>query len=336
MPADLLLDVRDLKVSFRTERGLVRAVDGVSFSVGRREIVGLVGESGSGKTQTLLSLMRLIEDPNAIVEGKILFDGEDVLAIPRKELPRLRGNRIAMIFQDPMTSLTPVHTVGDQVAEQIRAHRGTSRRAALARAAELLETVGIANPTAVAKRYPHELSGGMRQRVVIAMALSCDPDLLLADEPTTALDVTVQAQILDLIARLRADFGSSVILVTHDLGVVAEVADRVFVMYAGRVVEEGGMEEVFRDPLHPYTWGLFDSIPPLEGERPARLRSIPGSPPSLLDLPPGCAFAPRCRHRFAACAERPVHRELGARRFACCLPPEERAARRARPIEGTP
>jgi peptide/nickel transport system ATP-binding protein len=334
MPAETpLLDVRNLSVSFRTERGVVRAVDDVSFSIGRREIVGLVGESGSGKSQTMLSLMRLIEDPRAIVEGSIRFDGVDVLALPRKELKSLRGDRIAMIFQDPMTSLTPVHTVGDQIAEQIRAHRPLNRRAVADRAVELLNTVGIADASLVAKRYPHELSGGMRQRVVIAMALSCDPDLLLADEPTTALDVTVQAQILDLISRLRSQFGSSVILVTHDLGVVAEVADRVFVMYAGRVVEEGAMAEVFRDPFHPYTWGLFDSIPPLEGARPRRLRSIPGSPPSLMALPPGCAFAPRCRFRFDACATRPPSRADGGRRHACHLPSERRGELRARPIE---
>ncbi|ABC22975.1 ABC transporter ATP-binding protein [Rhodospirillum rubrum] len=336
MPSDpsLLLDVRDLRVSFRSERGLVRAVDGVSFSVGRQEIVGLVGESGSGKTQTLLSLMGLIDDPNAIVEGEVRFLGEDLLRLPRKALQALRGGKIAMIFQDPMTSLTPVHRVGDQIVEQILAHKGGSRRAARDKALALLEAVRIANPTAVVARYPHELSGGMRQRVLIAMALSCDPALLLADEPTTALDVTVQAQILDLIGRLRGDFASSVILVTHDLGVVAEVADRVLVMYGGRVVEEGLMDEVFRDPLHPYTWGLFDSIPPLEGPRPRRLRSIPGNPPTLSSLPPGCAFGPRCRCRFDACSISPPVQRLGNRRFACYLSASQRATLRNAPNAG--
>ncbi|MGQ9367904.1 ABC transporter ATP-binding protein [Azospirillum sp. ST 5-10] len=319
MPSDAppLLEVRDLRVSFRTERGVVRAVDGVSFTVGQREILGLVGESGSGKTQTLLSVMGLIDDPNAAIEGSIRFQGQELVGLSRRALRAIRGRRIAMIFQDPMTSLTPVHTVGGQIVEQLRAHTDLSRAAARTRAVELLDAVGIRAAAAVAGRYPHELSGGMRQRVVIAMALSCHPALLIADEPTTALDVTVQAQILDLIGRLRDDFGSSVVLVTHDLGVVAEVADRVLVMYAGRIAEEGGKEAVFRRPLHPYTWGLFDSIPPLEGERPARLRSIPGAPPSLLALPRGCAFAPRCRHRFDACAERPPLAGAGGHRAAC-------------------
>jgi len=329
MPAEPLLAVTDLKVSFRTERGVVRAVDGVSLAVEAREIVGLVGESGSGKTQTLLAVMGLIDDPNAVVEGSIRFEGQELVGMKRRALDRIRGRRMAMIFQDPMTALTPVHTIGTQIAEQVRAHEKVSRAAARARAVDLLAAVGIPRPELAVARFPHELSGGMRQRAVIAMALSCNPALLIADEPTTALDVTVQAQILELMLKLREDFGSAVLIVTHDLGVVAEVADRVNVMYAGRIVEAGPKPAVFRNPQHPYAWGLFDSIPPIDGPRPARLAAIPGSPPSLASLPAGCAFRPRCGYGFAACGERPPLAGEPHHRAACWLPEAERPALRA-------
>ena len=318
-----LLVVEGLTVSFRSDAGLVRAVAGVSFVVEQREIVGVVGESGSGKSQTLLAIMGLIDSPNAVVSGSIRFMGQELVGLNRRALDAIRGRQIAMIFQDPMSALTPVHTIGNQISEQVRAHEKVSARAARARAVQLLDAVGIANPDRVVDGYPHQLSGGMRQRAVIAMALSCNPALLVADEPTTALDVTVQAQILELIGRLRDQFGSAVILVTHDLGVVAQVADRVLVMYGGRFVEEGRKSSVFRTPLHPYTWGLFGSIPPMDGERPVRLAAIPGAPPSLSNLPKGCAFGPRCAFRHDAClVQLPTMRGDGHR--AACVLPEAR------------
>jgi peptide/nickel transport system ATP-binding protein len=321
-----MLQVRGLKVSFRSEHGLVRAVDDVSFDVREREILGVVGESGSGKTISLLSVMGLINDPNAVIEGSIVYKGRELLGLPQRELRHVRGKEIAMIFQDPMTALTPVYTIGWQIAEQVLTHNAVSKRAARQRAVELLNAVGIPNPEVSVDRYPHQLSGGMRQRAVIAMALSCNPSLLIADEPTTALDVTVQAQILELIQKLRRDFGSAVVLITHDMGVVAEVADRVQVMYAGRIVERGAKRELFKSPRHPYTWGLLDSIPPLDGPRPHRLKSIAGMPPSLLALPKGCAFGPRCRYRFEKCGERPGLAGSGGHDSACFLSPEARAA----------
>ncbi|RWP68713.1 ABC transporter ATP-binding protein [Mesorhizobium sp.] len=318
-----LLAVEGLTVSFRSDAGLVRAVAGVSFVVEQREIVGVVGESGSGKSQTLLAIMGLIDSPNAVVSGSIRFMGQELVGLNRRALDAIRGRQIAMIFQDPMSALTPVHTIGNQIGEQVRAHEKVSARAARAKAVQLLDAVGIANPDRVVDGYPHQLSGGMRQRAVIAMALSCNPALLVADEPTTVLDVTVQAQILELIGRLRDQFGSAVILVTHDLGVVAQVADRVMVMYGGRFVEEGRKGSVFRTPLHPYTWGLFGSIPPMNGERPARLAAIPGTPPSLSNLPKGCAFGPRCAFRHDAClVQLPTMRGDGHR--AACVLPEAR------------
>ncbi|HEY2891735.1 MAG TPA: ABC transporter ATP-binding protein [Dongiaceae bacterium] len=326
---NILLEVKGLSVSFRTERGLVRAVDNVSFRVGEREILGVVGESGSGKTVSLMSVMGLINDPNAVIEGSIVYKGRQLAGLSNRALRSIRGREIAMIFQDPMTALTPVYTIGWQIREQLRAHNKMSRGAAHKRAIELLAAVGIPNPAVTIERYPHQLSGGMRQRAFIAMALSCNPSLLIADEPTTALDVTVQAQILELIQRLRREFGSSIILITHDMGVVAEVADRVMVMYAGRIVERGTTRQLFTEPWHPYTWGLHDSIPPLEGTRLRRLPSIPGSPPSLLGLPPGCAFAPRCRFRFAPCGQRPELEGVGGHEAACFIPLEERASLRA-------
>ena len=319
-----LLEVRDLSVSFRTERGLLAAVDRISFRVDAGEILGVVGESGSGKTVSLMSVMGLINDPNAVIGGSILYKGRELVGLSQRQLRSVRGKEIAMIFQDPMTALTPVYTIGWQIIEQLRAHNDLSRSAARKQAIELLAAVCIPNPSVTIDRYPHQLSGGMRQRGFIAMALSCNPSLLIADEPTTALDVTVQAQILELIKRLRRDFGSSIVLITHDMGVVAEVADRVMVMYAGRIVERGTTRDVFTSPWHPYSWGLHDSIPPMAGARPRRLPSIPGSPPSLLDLPSGCAFSPRCKHRFSRCAEKPALAGEGGHEAACFLSPEQR------------
>ncbi len=302
----MILQVRDLRVSFRTEQGLMRAIDGVSFDVKEGEILGVVGESGSGKTVTLLAVMGLITDPNAVIEGSIVYRGRELIGLAQKELRKLRGREIAMIFQDPMTALTPVYTIGWQIAEQILTHEKISKKQAWQRAIELLSEVNISRPEEAVHRFPHQLSGGMRQRAVIAMALSCNPSLLVADEPTTALDVTVQAQILDLIKKLQRSHGSSVVFITHDLGVMAELADRIMVMYAGRIVERSNKADIFRQPRHPYTRALLDSIPPLDGERPHRLRSISGSPPSLLNLPMGCSFGPRCPKRFDACNVKPA------------------------------
>jgi len=302
----MILQVRDLRVTFRTEQGLVKAIDGVSFDVQEGEVLGLVGESGSGKTVTVLAVMGLITDPNAIITGSIQYRGRELVGLPPREMRKLRGREIAMIFQDPMTALTPVYKIGWQISEQILAHQKVSRKAAWNKAIDLLAEVGIPKPEEAVHRYPHQLSGGMRQRAVIAMALTCNPALLVADEPTTALDVTVQAQILDLLRKLQATHGSAIVFITHDLGVMAELADRIMVMYAGRIVERSAKADIFADPRHPYTRALLDSIPPLEGARPHRLRSISGAPPSLLNLPQGCAFGPRCPHRFDACAARPA------------------------------
>jgi peptide/nickel transport system ATP-binding protein len=300
-----MLEVRDLRVSFRTEQGLMRAIEGVSFEVAEGEILGMVGESGSGKTVSLLAVMGLINDPNAVIEGSILFRGRELVGLPQNQMRHLRGREIAMIFQDPMTALTPVYTIGWQIAEQIRAHEKISATKARARAIDLLAEVNIPNPAEAVDRYPHQLSGGMRQRAVIAMALSCNPALLVADEPTTALDVTVQAQILDLVRKLQKNHKSAIVFITHDMGVIAEIADRVIVMYAGRIVERGSKRDLFLDPRHPYTQALLNSIPPLAGTRPKRLKSIPGSPPSLLNRPTGCAFGPRCPQRFEPCGRQP-------------------------------
>jgi oligopeptide/dipeptide ABC transporter ATP-binding protein len=302
-----LLEVSELKVSFETEDGTVRAVDGVSFSVGAGEVVAVVGESGSGKSVTSMTLMGLTRGPNARFEGTATFQGHDLIAASEAELQRIRGGDIAMVFQDPMSSLDPVYRVGAQIVEQIRAHDDEiSKAAALDRAVELMERVGVPHARARLRSYPHEFSGGMRQRVMIAMALSCSPKLLIADEPTTALDVTIQAQILEELRQLRAETGAGIILVTHDLGVVADIADRVVVMYAGRVVEQGTLDELFYDPQHPYTWGLLGSITRVDSDRSQRLPAIPGTPPSLLRPPQGCHFRPRCPHAFEKCKEIPA------------------------------
>jgi peptide/nickel transport system ATP-binding protein len=321
-----LLEVRDLKVSFRTEDGLVQAVGGVSLSLSQGETLGIVGESGSGKSVTMMSVMRLINDPNAHFEGEVLYKGHDLMTLNREQMREIRGTGIAMIFQDPMTSLNPVYRVGWQIAEQIRAHENVSKQAARARAIELLAAVGIPQAAERVDNYPHEFSGGMRQRVMIAMAVSCHPDILIADEPTTALDVTIQAQILSLLRKLKDEFGTAVVLITHDMGVVADMADRIAVMYAGRIVEQGSRREVFYDAQHPYTWGLLGSIARLDRPKPRRLATIPGQPPSLLRLPEGCAFGDRCAHRFELCDERPplLARVDGDHLDACHLEPKQK------------
>jgi oligopeptide/dipeptide ABC transporter ATP-binding protein len=289
-----LLAVDDLRVHLFTNRGVVRAVDGVGFTLSAGESLGIVGESGCGKTMTALSLMRLIPSPPArIVSGRIMFDGEDVVALDEPRLRALRGNAMAMIYQDPMTTLNPVFSVGEQIAEAVRLHRDASRAAARARAVEMLELVGIPDPGRCAQSYPHQLSGGMRQRAVIAMALACHPKLLIADEPTTALDVTIQAQILDLMRRLQQELGTAIILITHDLGVIADLVDTVVVMYAGKVVEGAPVKQLFAAPRHPYTQGLLRSVPSLE-TREHRMRTIEGTVPSAYAMPPGCRFHPRC------------------------------------------
>jgi oligopeptide/dipeptide ABC transporter ATP-binding protein len=301
-----LLEVKGLKTYFYTEDGVVRAVDGLNFEVYPGEVLGLVGESGCGKSVTSLSIMRLISKPGRIDEGEILLDGQDLLKLPEEEMIKVRGNRISMIFQQPQTALNPVFKVGDQLAEVLDVHQDLGKEAGWKRAVALLKMVGVPDPERRAEAYPHELSGGMAQRVMIAMALACIPELLIADEPTTALDVTIQAQILDLMRDLRREMGTSVILITHDLGVVAEMAERVAVMYAGEIVEQTDVYSLFDEPLHPYTQGLIGSIPVL-GEIKERLDVIPGSVPNLVNLPPGCRFAPRCQARFkyacAICAE---------------------------------
>jgi oligopeptide/dipeptide ABC transporter ATP-binding protein len=326
MTSEPLLDVRDLKVSFRTEDGLVKAVDGVSLTLYQGETLGIVGESGSGKSVTMMSVMRLINDPNARFEGEVLYKGHDLMTLNKDQMRQIRGTGISMIFQDPMTSLNPVYRVGWQIAEQIRAHDRVSKQAARARAAELLAAVGIPQAEDRVDSYPHEFSGGMRQRVMIAMAVSCNPDILIADEPTTALDVTIQAQILNLIRKLRTDFGTAVVLITHDMGVVADLADRIAVMYAGRIIEQGSRREVFYDAQHPYTWGLLGSIARLDRPKPRRLAAIPGQPPSLLRLSPGCSFGDRCVHRFDRCDEPPplLARVDGDHLDACHLEPKQK------------
>jgi len=305
MPSpDRLLDVVDLKTYFDTDEGTVKAVDGVSFHLDKGETLGVVGESGSGKSVTSLSVMRLIATPpGRIADGQMLFEGQDLVKKSEREMRRIRGNEISMIFQEPMTSLNPVYTVGDQIAEAIVLHQKKSYKAAMKQSADMLDLVGIPEPAKRVKNYPHQMSGGMRQRVMIAMALSCNPKLLIADEPTTALDVTIQAQILDLMRKLQAEIGMSILFITHDLGVIAEMADRVVVMYAGRAVEEADVVPIFKDPKMPYTLGLMNSIPRVDRAATIRqrLQAIPGNVPNPLYLPEGCAFHPRCRFMVDDC-----------------------------------
>ena len=319
--AEPLLSVRDLTVSFRTQRGLVRAVDSVSFEVAAGETLAIVGESGSGKSVTALSLLRLIPDPPGRIDrGEVHFGGRDLLKLDDAGIRSVRGDRIAMIFQEPMSSLNPALTVGLQVAEPIHLHRGTPWAAALEEARKLLEKASIPDAASRLGSYPHQYSGGMRQRVMIAMALACAPQLIIADEPTTALDVTVQAQILALLKRLTRETNSALILITHDLGVVARYADRVMVMYGGRIVETAPARELYAKPRHPYTRGLMLAVPRLDDETERRLVPIDGQPPDLADLPPGCAFAPRCQHAMEKCrVERPALEPATAQHFKACF-----------------
>ena len=315
--AEPLLDVNDLKVEFATEDGIVQAVSGISFELERGKVLGIVGESGSGKSVTAMTIMGLTRGVNARFDGEVLYKGADLLQIPDSGMQHYRGNEIGMIFQDPMTSLNPVYRIGAQIAEAIRAHEDIDKRGARARSVELLRQVGIPNPESRVDDYPHQFSGGMRQRAMIAMALSCNPSILIADEPTTALDVTIQAQIVDLIGRLKDDFNSAVIFITHDLGVIAEIADEIIVMYAGRVVEQGSKRDLFYDPQMPYTWGLLGSIPRLDRPRVERLHTIEGAPPSLINLPQGCKFRPRCPHAFFVTSLA----RLSSASFCHCSPP---------------
>jgi oligopeptide transport system ATP-binding protein len=315
-----MLEVNGLKTQFFTQDGVVKAVDGVSFYVNEGETLGIVGESGCGKSVSVLSVMRLIpQPPGKIVDGEVLFDGQDLVKLSDDDIRRVRGNKIAMIFQDPMTSLNPVLTIGRQIQEALELHMGMNKDESRKRAAELLEMVGIPEADTRLDDYPHQFSGGMRQRAMIAMSLACNPRLLIADEPTTALDVTIQAQIVELVKRLRDEIGMAVIWITHDLGVVAGLADRMMVMYAGHVVEEAPVKEVYADPRHPYTLGLLGSLPRLDELREDRLTSIEGLPPDLIALPPGCPFEPRCVYAIDKCREvRPQLEPVGPRhRIAC-------------------
>src|SRR5215208_2484630 len=333
-----LLSVRDLEVSFATDEGVVQAVDGVSFDIREGEILAVVGESGSGKSVTAMTLMGLTRSPNARFSGSATYKDDDLITANEERLQGVRGAEIAMIFQDPMSSLNPVQRIGSQIVEQIQAHEGIPDAQARERVVELLERVGIPRARERVDSYPFEFSGGMRQRVMIALALSCDPSILIADEPTTALDVTIQAQILERIRELREQTGAAVILVTHDLGVVADIADRIAVMYAGRIIEEGSLDQIFYDPQHPYTWGLLGSITRVDRARPERLPAIKGLPPSLANRPQGCHFRPRCPHEFSKCIEVPP---LEARvkgnadhRDRCWLSPEQKKQlREVRPGE---
>jgi oligopeptide/dipeptide ABC transporter ATP-binding protein len=327
-----LLEVSNLRTWFKTSAGPIRAVDGVDFSVAAGGTLGLVGESGSGKSVSALSIMRLVEPPGYIQEGsRVVFDGRDLTALGERELEAVRGAEISMVFQEPMTSLNPVYTVGDQIAESVRIHRGAKGREARRRALEMLELVGIPEASRRLDDYPHQLSGGMRQRVMIGMALACDPKLIIADEPTTALDVTIQAQILELLAELRERLGMAILLITHDLGVVAEMCDDVVVMYAGRVVERGPVEDVFTSPQHPYTEALLQSIPLLGMTQAEPLRVIRGTVPSPLDWPQGCRFEPRCDYAFGKCIdEHPPLFQVDRQQSACWH------CERGRRVPGTP
>jgi oligopeptide/dipeptide ABC transporter ATP-binding protein len=332
-----LLTVEDLRVAFATEEGRLQAVDGVSFDLSPGEVLAIVGESGSGKSVTAQTMIGLTRAKNSQIEGSVRLDGEELLSAGDAEMRRLRGERIGMVFQDPMTSFNPVYKLGDQVVEAIRAHRpDTSKAEGRARTVELFEAVGIPDAERRIDDYPHEFSGGMRQRAMIAMALALEPEVLIADEPTTALDVTIQSQILRLLEQLNRERNLATILITHDLGVVAEIADRVLVMYAGKVVEQGTLDEIFYDPQHPYTWGLMGSLTRIDRPRPRRLPQIAGQPPSLLDLPEGCPFRPRCPHEFSKCPQYPPLEaklpEAPGHCDRCWLSPEEKREKRL--VEG--
>jgi peptide/nickel transport system ATP-binding protein len=323
-----LLEVRDLHTHFETEGGVARAVDGITFSIGAGQTVGMVGESGCGKSMTALSILRLVPPAGRIVGGEILHQGRNLLELPEPEMRKVRGNEIAMIFQEPMTSLNPVFTIGDQIGEAIRLHQKTGRRETRERVIEMLRLVEMPEPARRIDEYPHQLSGGMRQRVMIAMALSCNPKLLIADEPTTALDVTIQAQILELLASLQERFGMALLLITHDLGVVAEQADEVLILYAGRIVEHSRVVDLFARPLHPYTRGLLDSIPKVGAAKTRRLRAIPGTVPRLTHLPTGCRFRDRCPLAITECAsvDPRLEEKTPQHHAACIRVPREQSA----------
>jgi len=327
-----LLEVKNLRTTFNTEDGVVRAVNGLSYAVDQGSTLGIVGESGSGKSVNALSVMRLIQRPGRIESGEILLNGENLLQKSESEMRRIRGHKIAMIFQDPMTSLNPVLTIGEQISEAIQLHLGYGRRDALDKTIDMLKLVRIPLPERRVKDYPHQFSGGMRQRVMIAMSLSCDPQVLIADEPTTALDVTIQAQILELMNEMQERLNSAIIMITHDLGVVAEVCRNVLVMYGGNMVEYGTAEQIFSDPKMPYTQGLLSSLPRLDQNERKRLEPIKGQPPNLLRLPPGCAFAPRCAYRMPICDEPVPLYDFGGGHVARCFLYDERA-KEQRPVE---
>jgi oligopeptide/dipeptide ABC transporter ATP-binding protein len=331
-----LLEIEDLKVDFATDEGTVHAVDGVSFSLESGEVLSIVGESGCGKSVTAMTILGLTRGTNSRISGSVRYQGKELTTASNDDLETIRGDRIAMVFQDPMSSFNPVHKIGDQIVEAIQAHTEIDKAEAKKKAVEALRSVGIPEAERRADHYPFEFSGGMRQRAMIAMALALEPAVLIADEPSTALDVTIQAQIIELLQDLNQEHGLSVILITHDLGVVAEIADRVLVMYAGQVVEQGSLDEIFYDPQHPYTWGLLGSIARLDQDRPDRLPQIGGQPPSLLVPPPGCRFAPRCPHAFAKCSEPPELKERAARAKGhadrCWLDPTDK--KKLREVDG--
>ncbi|MFC5290763.1 ABC transporter ATP-binding protein [Actinokineospora guangxiensis] len=329
MISESFLTVRNLRVHFPTDDGVVKSVDDLSFAVDRGKTLGIVGESGSGKSVTSLSVMGLHKRGTANISGEILLDGKNLVGADPEDVRKLRGKRMAMIFQDPLSAMHPYYTVGHQIVEAYRVHNPVSKQVARKHAVDMLDRVGIPNPKSRVDDYPHQFSGGMRQRAMIAMALSCDPELLIADEPTTALDVTVQAQILDLIRDLQEEFNSAVVIITHDLGVVAELADDIMVMYAGRAVEYSTADDIFNSPQHPYTWGLLGSMPRLDRERSERLQPIKGTPPSLINVPDGCPFNPRCAYAGTngdlSFTERPEFRDIGGgHHIACHLPAEDR------------
>lgn len=320
-----LLDVRGLKTSFNTKFGEVQAVRGVSFQLTKGEVVGVVGESGCGKSITMMSIMRLLDKNGIIKDGRIFFEGKDISKITEKEMSKIRGNDIVMIFQDPMTSLNPLITIGNQIIEPLIIHEKLSKKEAFKKGVELLRLVNIPNPEKRMKQYPHEFSGGMRQRAMIAMALSCNPKLIIADEPTTALDVTIQAQILEIMKNIKNKLGTSIIFITHDLGVVADICDRVNVMYGGLIIEKGGINDIFDNPKHPYTWGLLDSVPSVQKER-KRLKPIEGQPPNLLKPPKGCPFYARCKFAMNICREKmPEFYEVSKKHKVSCWLSDEKA-----------
>jgi oligopeptide transport system ATP-binding protein len=331
-----ILEVNNLQVSFKMYTGEVQAVRGVSFTLNKGEVLAIVGESGCGKSVTAQTIMRLVPSPPSYIkDGSVLFDGKhDITKLSEQEMEKIRGEEMGMIFQDPMTSLNPTMTIGLQIAEGIRKHQEISKADALDRAIDILSLVGISNPIERIRQYPHELSGGMRQRVMIAIALACNPKLLIADEPTTALDVTIQAQILDLLRQIQHKTETSIILITHDLGVVAEIAQRVLVMYAGKVVEQGNLNDIFYNPKHPYTWGLLRSVPRLDSDNGQELVSIPGTPPDLFAPPQGCAFAARCPYAMKVCqTQDPVHQQVSAAHSAACWLLHSDAPNIERPLE---